>query len=183
MAAATQRASTLVPGARAPDFQSLLGIDGARYALASFSNKPVLVVVFSCNGCPTVRAFEDRMITIQATFGPQGVQLVAINANNSSLSPADTYPEMVKRAAEKGFNFPYLQDADRSVAKSFGAICTPHSFLFDAARRLRYQGRIDDSRIAANVTSHDLENALADVLANRAVRVAETQPYGCAIVW
>jgi len=122
------------------------------------------------------------MIAIQKTFAHQGVQLVAINSNNASLSPADTFPEMVQRAQEKRFNFPYLKDEDGSVADAFGAISTPHIFVLDSRRMLRYKGRIDDSRDPAKATYSDLEHALEDVLSQRAVRVPETKPFGCAIV-
>lgn len=169
-------------GQRAPEFRDLLGVDGRRFALSSFDEAPLLVVVFSCNGCPTVKASEDRMIALQEAYAPLGVQIVAINSNNSYLSPADTYPEMVKRAQEKGFNFPYLKDDDGSVGRIYGAISTPHAFLFDRNRRLRYDGRIDDSRDPARVTVRDLQNAIDDLLAGRPPRVSETKPFGCAIV-
>jgi len=169
-------------GERAPEFQDLLGVDSRRLALSSFDDTPLLVVLFSCNGCPTVKASEDRMIALQDAYGLLGVQIVAINSNNSYLSPADTYPEMVKRAREKRFNFPYLKDDDGSVSRAYGAISTPHAFLFDRERRLRYKGRIDDSRDPARVTVHDLRNAIDDLLTGRPPRVAETKPFGCAIV-
>ena len=173
---------TLELGQRAPDFTDLLGVDGRRLSLSSFDHKPFLVLIFSCNGCPTVKASEDRMIAIQAAYGARGVQLLAINSNNSYLSPADTYPEMVKRAAEKGFNFPYVKDDDGTVGRQFGAISTPHVFVLDPERRVRYKGRIDDSRDPSQVTVRDLNNALDDLLAGRPVRVPETRPFGCAVV-
>lgn len=122
------------------------------------------------------------MIAIQQSYAPHGVQLVAINSNNAYLSPADTFSEMVQRAQEKRFNFPYLKDEEGSVAKAFGAISTPHIFVLDSERILRYKGRIDDSRDPAKATSSDLEHALEDILAQKSVRVPETQPFGCAIV-
>ncbi len=175
--------SALRLGEKAPDFANLVGVDGERCSLSSFDDKQILAIIFSCNGCPTVKAHEDTIRTIQETYSPKGVQLIAINSNNSSMSPADTYVEMIKRAKEKGFNFPYVKDEDRSVARRFGAVCTPHVFVFDRERKLRYRGRIDDSRDPAKVTTHDLENALDDLLASRAVRTAETKPFGCSIVW
>jgi hypothetical protein len=90
---------------------------------------------------------------------------------------------MVKRATERKFNFPYLKDADGAVAKGFGAICTPHAFVLDGERKIVYSGRIDDSRVGDKITSRDLENALADLVAGRAVAVRRTNPFGCAIVW
>jgi peroxiredoxin len=172
----------LAIGQRAPDFQNLPGVDGGRYSLSSFADQPILILIFSCNGCPTVKAEEERMIALQETYAPHGVQLVALNANNAYLSPADTFTEMVTRAREKRFNFPYLKDEDGSVAEAFGAISTPHLFVLDGARILRYKGRIDDTRDPAKATSSDLEQALEDLLAHRQVRVPETKPFGCAIV-
>ena len=172
----------LTIGQKAPDFQALPGVDGGSYTLASFAGAPVLVLIFTCNGCPTVKANEGRLVELQATYAPRGVQLIAINANNASLSPADTFAEMAIRAQQKHFNFPYVKDEDGRVATAFGALTTPHVFVLDQSRTLRYKGRIDDSRDPARATHSDLEQALEDVLERRAVRVAETQPFGCAIV-
>ena len=119
-------------GQRAPDFRNLPGVDGKCYSLSSYADKPVLVLMFSCNGCPTVKAEEERMIAIQEVYAHKGMQLVAINSNNPYLSPADTFPEMVQRAQEKRFNFPYLKDEDGSVADAFGAISTPTSLCWTA---------------------------------------------------
>ena len=177
------RIETLTIGAGAPDFGNLLGVDGERYSLSSFQNKRLLVLLFISNGCPTVKACQDRMIKIQRDYSTKNVQLLALNSNNSYLSPADTYAEMVLRVQEKGFNFPYVKDEDRTVARAYGAVCTPHVFLLDEERRLRYKGRIDDSRNPERVTVSDLRNAIDDLLANRPVRVSETTPFGCSIVW
>ena len=176
-------APALETGDPAPDFRGLLGTDGRRYSLSSFEGAPLLVVVFTSNGCPTVRAYEDRLKALQEAYREAGVALVAINSNNPYLSPSDTHAEMVKRAREQRLDFPYLKDEDQGVAKAHGAICTPHAFVFDEERRLRYQGRIDDARVPDRVTTRDLENALEDLLAGRAPRVPKTQPFGCAIVW
>jgi peroxiredoxin len=169
-------------GQRAPDFRELPGVDGGRHSLASFAAKPVLVLIFTGNGCPTAKANEERLVTLQAAYEPRGVQLVAINSNNASLSPSDTLAEMAERAHAKRFTFPYLKDEDGSVARAFGAENTPHVFVLDRARRLRYKGRIDDARDPVRATRSDLEAALAEVIAHRAVQVPETQPFGCAIV-
>ena len=172
----------LAIGQQAPDFRNLPGVDGERYSRASFADKPVLVLIFTCNGCPTVKAEEERMIALQKAYAHQGVQLIAIDSNNAYLSPADTFPEMVQRAQEKHFNFPYLKDEDGSVADAFGATSTPHIFVLDSGRVLRYKGRIDDLRDPSRATYSDLEHALEDVLAHSTVRVPETKPFGCAIV-
>ncbi len=123
------------------------------------------------------------MIKIQKDYGAKNVQLLGLNSNNAYLSPTDTYAEMVLRVQEKGFNFPYVKDEDGTVARSYGALCTPHVFLMDEERRLRYRGRIDDSRNPDRVTVSDLRNAIEDLLVNRSVRVPETTPFGCSIVW
>ncbi len=123
------------------------------------------------------------MIKIQRDYSGRNVQLLALNSNNSHLSPADTYAEMVLRVREKGFNFPYVKDEDRTVARAYGAVCTPHVFLLDEERSLRYKGLIDDSRNPERVTVSDLRNAIDDLLANKTVRVSETTPFGCSIVW
>jgi len=177
------RTETLPIGVAAPDFGNLLGVDGERYSLSSFQNKRLLVLLFISNGCPTVKACQDRMIRIQKDHSGKRVQLLALNSNNSYLSPADTYAEMVLRVREKAFNFPYVKDEDRTVAKAYGAVCTPHVFLLDEERRLRYKGRIDDSRNPERVTVSDLRNAIDDVIENKPVRVSETTPFGCSIVW
>jgi peroxiredoxin len=177
------KAETFSIGMAAPDFGNLLGVDGERYSLSSFQNKKLLVLLFISNGCPTVKACQDRMIKIQKDYSGKSVQLFALNSNNSYLSPADTSAEMVLRVREKSFNFPYVKDEDRNVARSYGAACTPHVFLLDEQRILRYKGRIDDSRNPDRVTISDLRNAIEDILSDRPVAVAETTPFGCSIVW
>ena len=168
--------------AAVPQF-TLRGVDGKGHSLASLAGSSATVVVFVGNGCPTVRAYEERLMALQETWRPRGVRVVAINANNSFLSPPDTFEEMVKRAADRKFNFPYLKDDDRAVAKAFAAICTPHAFVLDRDLKVVYAGRIDDSRVGDKITSRDLENAVADVVAGREVAVTRTDPFGCSIVW
>ncbi len=170
-------------GAAAPDFHDLQAADGKRYSLHSFDAKPILVVIFTCNHCPYSQAYEDRMVAIQKDYAQKGVQLVAINSNDDKTYPEDGYPEMVKRAKEKSFNFPYLRDPDQKVATAYGAVCTPHVFAFDKERKLRYRGRIDDSRAPSAVKSPDLRNALDDLAAGKTPRVADTRPFGCSIKW
>ncbi len=174
--------STLGLGSPAPDFD-LPGVDGMRHSLASFSDRPVLVVIFSCNHCPYVKDYETRMVSIQKDYEAKGVQLVAINSNDDKAYPEDSFPEMVARAKERGFNFPYLRDESQRVVEAYGGICTPHVFAFDSGRALRYRGRIDDSRDKSKVTSQDLRNALDDMVAGRRVRTPDTKPFGCSIKW
>jgi peroxiredoxin len=165
-----------------PEF-TLRGVDGKHHSLSSLAGSSATVVVFIGNGCPTVRAYEERLIALQETWRSRGVQVIGINANNSFLSPPDTFDEMVKRAGDRKFNFPYLKDDDRAVAKGFAAVCTPHAFVLDHRLKVAYSGRIDDSRVGDKITSRDLENAVADILAGRPVTVDRTDPFGCSIVW
>jgi thiol-disulfide isomerase/thioredoxin len=141
------------------------------------------ILVFVANGCPTARAYEDRLNALSRKARENGLELVAINSNNAALSPPDTTEEMARRSRERGFEFPYVKDPDGSLARRFGAVCTPHAFLLDRDLRVLYSGRIDDSRMGDRITSPDLENAMTDLLAGRGVRVPRTEPFGCSIVW
>lgn len=174
--------STLAIGERAPDFD-LPGVDGKRHSLSSFEARPVLVVMFTCNHCPYVKDYESRMVSIQTDYAAKGVQLVAINSNDDKAYPEDSFPEMIKRAKRKGFNFPYLRDENQKVVEAYGGVCTPHVFAFDKGRVLRYRGRIDDSRDPSKVTSQDLRNALDDLVKGATVGVPDTRPFGCSIKW
>ncbi len=178
----------LLPGAKAPDF-SLPGVDGKTYSLASFKDKPILVVVFSCNHCPYVQAYEDRMIAFQRDNLSRGVQLVAINANETVHYPDDDFEGMVRRAQAKGFPFPYLRDDDQSVATAFGATHTPEFFLFAAEAgegvpRLKYHGKMDDNYQRPDQVKHPyLQRAVDALLAGKAVAEPETHSIGCTIKW
>ena len=174
---------TVALGDRAPSFLALPAADGRAYALDSFADRRYLAVIFIASGCPTVRAFEPRLNALQEELRPSGFGLVAVNSNDPALSPGDTLAEMGRRAAAGRYAFPYLKDADGAVARAFGAVCTPHAFLLDADRRIVYRGRVEDARNADRVTSRDLKEAVADLVAGRPVRVAETEPFGCSIVW
>jgi peroxiredoxin len=173
--------ATLPIGARAPDFADLLATDGGRYGMSSFRDREVIVLVFSSNRCPTAKAYGERLNALQRDYGRRGVQVVAMNANDPHLYPDESYARMVERAAEDGYTFPYLVDEGQRVARAYGAACTFHLFVLDSGRHLRYQGRFDDARIEANVTSHDLRNALDEILSGRAVTVAATRPFGCSL--
>jgi len=173
--------ATLPIGSAGPPFEGLLGTDGRRYGISTFADRDQLVLVFSSNRCPTAKAYGPRLNDLQRDYGPLGVQVVAINANDPHLYPDESFDRMVDRAAEHDYGFPYLVDDGQRVAKAYGATCTFHVFVLDRARRLRYEGRFDDSRLAERVTSHDLRNALDDVLARRRVRVAMTRPFGCSL--
>ena len=170
-------------GAQAPDF-NLPGVDGGSYSLGSFAEKQAIVVIFSCNHCPYVVANEERMIKLQADYADTGVQLVAINPNDEIKYPADSFEAMKARAAEKGFNFPYLRDETQKVAGAYAASVTPEVFLIDATGTVVYHGRIDDNVMApGNVTRHDLREALDELLASQEITVKDTEPVGCTVKW
>jgi peroxiredoxin len=164
-----------------PGFDGLLGVDGARYGLSSFGNRRLLVVIFSSNRCPTVKAYEGRLRALQDEYGPKGVQIVAINSNNPHLYPDETYDRMIEFARDSAYNFPYLMDREQSTGRAYGATRTFHVFVLDEGRTVRYQGRFDDSRIPARVTSNDLRDALEDLLGGQPVRTPETRPFGCSL--
>ncbi len=175
---------TVSVGEKGLTFKDLKGVDGKLYSMEDFSDAPVLVVIFSCNHCPYVRAYEDRYVKIQGDYRNRGVRFVAINANDDVKYPEDSFDKMVKRAKEENYNFPYLRDGDQSVARSFGATNTPHVFVFDGARVLRYSGRIDDNwERLDRVRSHDLRNVLDALLEGKAPPVTTTLPVGCSVKW
>lgn len=165
------------------EFEGLAGVDGRNHSLSSLAGARATVVVFIGNGCPTVRSYEDRLMAMAHAWHPASVELIAINSNNASLSPSDTLAQMINRSTMRAYNFAYLKDADGAVARSYGAICTPHAFVLDSRQRIVYQGRIDDSRMGNTIASRDLENAVADLVAGRPVTISETEPFGCTIVW
>lgn len=176
-------ATGLEIGAGAPISPQMLGVDGAVRTLEEFGDAKALVVVFIGNGCPTVRAYDERLKELHKRHAPDGAQFVAVNANNAHLSPFDTPAEMVTRARASGLPFPYLKDEDGALARALGAVATPHAFVFDAHRRLRYKGRIDDARMPESVTTRDLDEAVGAVLAGRRPPVEATEPFGCSIIW
>jgi len=163
-------------------FSRLRGVDGRDHSFHALAGETATVVVFIANGCPTARAYEERLIALQDKWRESGVRLIAINSNNASLSPPDTFAEMVRRSTKGRFNFLYLKDADGAVAEGFGAICTPHAFVLDRELTIAYSGRIDDSRLGDRISTHDLDDAIADVVADRPVSIDRTEPFGCSIV-
>jgi peroxiredoxin len=184
---------TLEIGAEAPDFQ-LKGVDDKTYSLASFKNAEVLVIVFTCNHCPTAQAYEDRLIKLTSDYANKSVAVVAINPNDpESLrldeldfsDLGDSFAEMKIRAKEKKFNFPYLYDGETETAsKAYGPIATPHAFVFDKDRKLRYEGRVDDMENPFKTpTSTDTRNAIDAILGHREVPVKTTKVFGCSVKW
>ena len=168
-------------GQKAPSFENLEGVDGKRYSLSTFDDKQIVVLVFMANRCPTARVYTDRLKSIQADYGPKGIQLVGINSDNQYFFSLEALPKMIEIAEERELNFPYLKDADQSLAKKYGALVTLHAFMLDKERKLRYRGRVDDSRDPSKVTTIDLRNALDDLLEGREVKTPETRPFACSI--
>ncbi|MGA2622931.1 MAG: thioredoxin family protein [Bacteroidota bacterium] len=167
-----------------PEFGNLPGTDGKHYSPKNFPDRKILVIVFSCNHCPYVQAYEDRMIALQGQYSPKGVQLVAINSNETQNYPEDNFDEMVKRAKQRGFNFPYLRDENQSAAEAFGATHTPQFFVFDEKRKLRYSGKMDDNwKDSTAVKESYLRDALEALLAGKEVKTPETFSIGCTIKW
>lgn len=174
---------TLALGQMAPRFD-LPATDGRRYALDDFAEAEVLVVFFTCNHCPYVINSDERTRTTADRFGPMNVRFAAINSNASSTYIEDSFEHMVARMDEHRFPWTYLHDASQDVARAYGALKTPHFFVFDAARRLVYTGRaVDSPRDPTRVTLHDLERALTEVLDGKPVSVPLTNPIGCNVKW
>ena len=154
-------------GASCPDFR-LPATDGRTYSRDDFAGAKAFLVMFICNHCPYVKAIEDRLIALGRSYAGQAVKIVAICANDAENYPADSFPELKKRAEEKGYPFPYLYDESQAVARSFGAVCTPDFFLYDGAMKLSYRGRLDDSwKEPENVKSEELRAAIDALIAGR----------------
>ncbi|MGD0464523.1 MAG: redoxin domain-containing protein [Tepidisphaeraceae bacterium] len=189
--AAANHPQPLEIGQSAPDFK-LPGVDGKTHSLADFASARILVIVFTCDHCPTAQAYEDRLIQLQRDYQDRGVTVVAICPNDPKAirldelnysDLTDTLGDMMIRAKDKGFNFPYLYDGDtQSTAIAYGPLATPHVFIFDQARKLRYQGRIDNADVG-KITSTDARNAIDALLAGKPVSVEKTRVFGCSIKW
>lgn len=183
---------TLAIGAPAPDF-CLPGIDGQTHCLKDYAASRVLVLVFTCNHCPTAQLYESRLKQLAADYGERGVALVAIEPNDPAAvrldemgytDVGDSFAEMEIRAAYRHFNFPYLYDGEtQKVAHAYGPTATPHVFIFDSERRLRYEGRVDDNPREQYVKQQDARNAIEALLAGKPVAVTKTPSFGCSTKW
>ena len=184
----------LAIGASAPDF-SLPGIDGKTHSLKDFAKADVLMVLFTSNHCPTSHGIEKRLQTLRNDFRDKSFALVAINPNHPdglSIDELgygefhDSFEDMKPYAEQNGWDFPYLYDGDKQLtARAYGCLATPHVFVFDKERKLRYQGRFDDSRFPQEETvkSPDARNAVVALLAGKPVPVETTRPHGCSTKW
>jgi peroxiredoxin len=182
----------LAIGAKAPDF-SLKGVDGKTYSLNDFASSKILVIVFTCNHCPTAQAYEDRIKQLVTDYSSKGVKLIAISPNDplsvrldemGYTDVGDSFDDMKVRAKDKQFNFPYLYDGETSsVAMKYGPQATPHVFIFDENRSLKYTGRIDDGEKPGSAKTHDTRTALDAMIAGKSVPVEKTKTFGCSIKW
>lgn len=188
----TDEHPTLAIGSQAPDF-SLPGIDGKTHQLSEYKDSKLLAIVFTCNHCPTAQLYETRIKKLVDDFQAKNVAFVAIEPNDPQAirlselgytDVSDSLDDMKIRAAYRHFNFPYLYDGDtQAVSRAYGPKATPHIFIFDQDRKLRYEGRVDDSQRASLVKSQDARNALEALLAGKPVPVPHTPAFGCSTKW
>jgi peroxiredoxin len=170
-------------GDAAPTWSDLTGVDDKQHALADYEKAKLIVVVFTCNHCPVAIAYQERLIALQKDYEPKGVQIVAINSNSPKVQPQDSFDKMKERAKDKEFNFPYLFDEKQSVARDYGATCTPHVFVLDQDRKIAYMGAVDDEMKPDNVKQKYLRNALDSLLEGKKPPKEVTQQFGCSIKW
>ncbi|HUU13976.1 MAG TPA: redoxin domain-containing protein [Terriglobia bacterium] len=190
--AAEEAPPTLAIGAKAPDF-CLPGIDDQTHCLKDYAASKVLVIVFTCNHCPTAQLYESRIKKLASDYRDRGVELVAIEPNDPHAvrldemgytDVGDSFAEMKIRAGHRQFNFPYLDDGEtQKVAHAYGPTATPHVFVFDSERRLRYEGRLDNNPREQYANRHDARDAIEAVLAGQPVAVTKTPSFGCSIKW
>jgi thiol-disulfide isomerase/thioredoxin len=189
---ASEQPPTLTIGSALPAF-SLPGVDGKTYTDKSFKDANILVLVFTCPHCPTAQAYQERIKKLVTDYSSKGVKLVAINPNHpesvrldelaySDLS--DSFAEMQERARHEKFNFVWLDDGPKQeLSHKVGPVATPHVFIFDKARKLRFEGRIDDAERESSATSHDTRNALDALLAGKDPPATTTRVFGCSVKW
>jgi thiol-disulfide isomerase/thioredoxin len=184
---------TLEIGQSAPDFL-LPGVDGKDYGLEDFADSKFLVIIFTCNHCPTAQSYEDRIIRLVDDYQGKGVGFLAVSPNDplavrldelGYTDLGDELEDMTIRAKYKKFNFLYVYDGEtQEISRKYGPVATPHVFIFDSGRKLRYAGRIDDSEEGVRPdTKHDTRNALEALLAGKQVPVEKTKTFGCSIKW
>ena len=176
-------AYTLQIGGQAPDFH-LKATDGKQYSLNNFSDARILVVFFTCNHCPYVLGSDELTRKTVDQYLPQGVKFVAINSNSPNTYEEDSYENMILRMNENHFPWVYLYDETQEVALAYGALKTPHFFVFNEERKLVYTGRaVDQPRDASKITVNDLDRTLSELIAGKQVSVPVTNPIGCTIKW
>jgi peroxiredoxin len=174
---------TLPVGASAPEF-NLPATDGRNYALGDFADSPFLVIFFTCNHCPFVTGSDEVTRQTADRFKSSGVAFVGINANSKKTYAEDDFPHMVTRMEEHGFPWTYLHDESQEIALAYGALRTPHFYVFDKERKLIYTGRaIDTPRDGSALTVNDLERVLEEAISGQPISISETNPVGCNVKW
>jgi peroxiredoxin len=173
-------------GDTAQDFK-LKNVDGKEISLSNYKEAKGFIVIFTCNHCPYAKAYEQRIINLDKMYAPQGYPVIAINPNDPVAYPDDSFENMVKRAKDKKYSFPYLVDETQNVAKQYGALKTPHVYILKKENdglMVMYIGAIDDnSEDAKQVKAKYAENALNELIAGKPVTVAETKAIGCGVKW
>ncbi len=174
---------TIPLGSSAPDFQ-LPATDGKTYRLADFKDAKILVVFFTCNHCPYVIGSDEITRKTANTFASKGVKMVGISSNSKETYPDDDFPHMISRMQEHKFPWAYLYDESQDVARAYGALRTPHFYVFDQSRKLVYSGRgVDSPRNAANITVNDLDRTLSELTSGKPISIPLTNPIGCNVKW
>ncbi|MBP6810080.1 MAG: thioredoxin family protein [Saprospiraceae bacterium] len=170
-------------GDTAQDF-NLKNVNGKKVSLAGIKNAKGYIVIFTCNHCPYAIAYEQRIIELHQKYAPLGFSVIAINPNDKDVQPADSYDNMKKLAKEKKYPFPYLYDETQEVAKAYGATRTPHVYVLDENRVVRYIGAIDDNSEDPSMAKEKYVSSAVDaLLAKQEVVVKETKAIGCGIKW
>ncbi len=176
-------AFTLSIGSSAPDF-SLLAVDGKTYSLKDFADAKILVIFFTCNHCPYVIGSDEVARQTAVKYASKGVKFVGINSNSQHTYEEDSFDNMVKRMREHKFPWTYLYDQTQDVARAYGALRTPHFFVFDEKRKLLYTGRgVDNPRDTGKMTVNDLDKALSEITSGKKVTTPLTNPIGCNVKW
>jgi thiol-disulfide isomerase/thioredoxin len=178
--AAVACADELAVGAHAPKFALVNAVDGKTVAMNPADGN-LKVVIFTCNQCPYAKAFEPRIIEVARSFAANGVRFYAVDSNDDTAYDVETLANMKARATEKSYPFPYLKDADSTIARAYGARVTPHVFVVDGQGIIRYRGYVDDSAKPEDRKTTGLTNALHSLLEGRDVANAETRAFGCTI--
>jgi len=173
----------LSPGDRAPEF-NLKNVDGEMVSLSDAAGEKGAILIFTCNGCPVAKAYEQRIIELDKKYRNQGYPVIAVNPNDPEVTPVDSYENMQKRSEEKAYPFPYLFDEDQDVFPAYGATKTPHTYLLKREGKkfkVSYIGAIDDNQRSAQVEEKYLENAISAVGSGKTPKPSETRAVGCGI--
>lgn len=174
---------TLSIGAKAPEFK-LPATDGKQYALADFNDASILVLFFTCNHCPYVIGSNEMTRKTALKFAEHGVQFIGINANSSKTNPTDSFEHMIEQMETKDFPWLYLHDDTQAVAKAYGALRTPHFYVFAEERKLIYTGRgVDQPKDVEKMTVNDLDRVLTEKVTNEPISIPLTNPLGCNVKW